>query len=70
MADHADQAEDLAEIERAAGIAQVSARAAPPGGLSPLDCEVCGAAIPEGRRHAIPGVRRCTACQEAVERLA
>jgi phage/conjugal plasmid C-4 type zinc finger TraR family protein len=27
-------------------------------------CIDCGAAIPEARRIAIPGVRRCVVCQE------
>lgn len=27
-------------------------------------CEECEAAIPEGRRQALPGVRLCVACQE------
>ncbi|TDK28369.1 DksA/TraR family C4-type zinc finger protein [Luteimonas aestuarii] len=31
-------------------------------------CEECGAAIPEARRKAVPGVRLCIACQEAEER--
>jgi phage/conjugal plasmid C-4 type zinc finger TraR family protein len=29
------------------------------------ECEDCGAAIPEARRRAVPGVRRCVRCQEA-----
>ena len=28
------------------------------------ECEECGAAIPEARRAAVPGVRLCVACQE------
>lgn len=28
-------------------------------------CEDCEAPIPEGRRRAVPGVRRCVPCQEA-----
>ena len=28
-------------------------------------CEECGAAIPEARRAAVPGVRLCVACQSA-----
>jgi phage/conjugal plasmid C-4 type zinc finger TraR family protein len=27
-------------------------------------CEECGAAIPEARRIAVPGVRLCVRCQE------
>jgi phage/conjugal plasmid C-4 type zinc finger TraR family protein len=29
------------------------------------ECEDCGASIPEARRRAVPGVRRCVRCQEA-----
>jgi phage/conjugal plasmid C-4 type zinc finger TraR family protein len=36
-------------------------------GASLAECEECGAAIPEARRHAVPGVRRCVACQEQAE---
>lgn len=32
-------------------------------GKSLTHCEDCGEAIPEGRRRAVPGVRRCLACQ-------
>jgi len=31
-------------------------------------CEECGAAIPEARRKAVPGVRLCVACQEALDK--
>ncbi len=37
------------------------------GGRSLAECEECGAAIPEARRRAVPGVTRCVACQEAAE---
>ncbi|SBS26713.1 RNA polymerase-binding transcription factor DksA [Marinomonas aquimarina] len=30
-------------------------------------CEECDAEIPERRRHAIPGVRLCIACQSEFE---
>jgi phage/conjugal plasmid C-4 type zinc finger TraR family protein len=33
-------------------------------GDSARECVECGVAIPEARRAAIPGVRRCLACQE------
>jgi phage/conjugal plasmid C-4 type zinc finger TraR family protein len=39
-----------------------------PQGPSLTHCAQCGAAIPEGRRAAIPGVRLCIACQEAEDR--
>ena len=38
-------------------------RASLPRGESLKNCEKCDAAIPEGRREAIPGVRFCVACQ-------
>lgn len=33
-------------------------------GNSLSNCEECGAAIPEARRNALPGVRKCIGCQE------
>jgi len=36
-------------------------------GESARECEECGAAIPEARRQAIPGVQLCIACQSAQE---
>lgn len=36
-----------------------------PQGDSLTHCAHCGAAIPEARRAAVPGVRLCIACQEA-----
>ena len=36
-------------------------------GESLADCEECGATIPEARRAAVPGVRRCVDCQEAAD---
>lgn len=32
-------------------------------GESLADCEDCGKPIPEARRAAVPGVRRCVGCQ-------
>ena len=43
------------------------ARSQLPHGESLHKCEECDAAIPEARRHAVPGVRLCIACQEAVD---
>ncbi len=34
-------------------------------GESVAECEECGVTIPEARRKAVPGVRRCVPCQEA-----
>lgn len=30
-------------------------------------CETCDAPIPQARRDAVPGVRLCVACQEALD---
>ncbi|MBJ3813655.1 DksA/TraR family C4-type zinc finger protein [Shimwellia pseudoproteus] len=50
------------------GIAR--ARSALPAGESLMECEVCGEVIPEGRRKAIPGVRRCVRCQSQADQHA
>lgn len=34
-------------------------------GPSLTHCAECGAAIPEARRQALPGVRLCISCQDA-----
>ena len=39
-----------------------------PKGPSLEACEECGATIPEARREALPGVRLCVPCQEALDR--
>ena len=39
-----------------------------PKGESLTHCEECGEPIPEARRAAVPGVRRCIACQEEIDR--
>ena len=39
-----------------------------PSGPSLTHCAECGAAIPEARQQAIPGVRLCVTCQEAEDR--
>jgi phage/conjugal plasmid C-4 type zinc finger TraR family protein len=44
------------------------ARSRLPSGSSLESCAECGARIPDARREAIPGVRLCVACQEAVDR--
>lgn len=40
-----------------------NARARIPSGASLTECEECGEAIPQARRHALPGVRTSIACQ-------
>ena len=42
-------------------------RAKLPTGPSLEACEECGAVIPQARREALPGVRLCVPCQEAVD---
>ena len=44
------------------------ARSRLPQGESLLECVHCGAAIPEARQKAMPGVRLCVVCQEANDR--
>lgn len=39
-----------------------------PAGPGLLHCAECGADIPEARRTALPGVRLCLPCQEALDR--
>ncbi|MGR8947124.1 MAG: DksA/TraR family C4-type zinc finger protein [Gammaproteobacteria bacterium] len=38
-------------------------------GKSLESCEDCGEEIAKARREAVPGVRRCIQCQEAVDKL-
>lgn len=44
------------------------ARSRLPRGASLANCEECGEPIPPARRAAVPGVRRCIACQELADR--
>ena len=46
------------------------ARAQLPSGPSLTHCEECGEEIPEPRRQAVPGVRLCLPCQEALDQSA
>ena len=43
------------------------ARSRLPQGSSLSDCEDCGKPIPAARQRAIPGVRRCVACQAELD---
>lgn len=38
-----------------------------PTGDSLMQCAECGETIPEARRNALPGVRLCIACQQAMD---
>ena len=44
------------------------ARSRLPQGPGLSHCEECDAPIPEARRKAMPGVRLCVPCQEALDR--
>lgn len=44
------------------------ARSKLPRGESLSRCQDCDASIPEARRKALPGVRLCVACQQALDR--
>ena len=44
------------------------ARSKLPQGPGLAHCEECGVEIPQARRDAVPGVRLCIACQEALDR--
>jgi len=44
------------------------ARARMPAGEGETHCLECGDEIPQARRHAVPGVRTCVACQSALDR--
>ncbi|MGE0485230.1 MAG: DksA/TraR family C4-type zinc finger protein [Gammaproteobacteria bacterium] len=53
------------QIDQSVADAVEHARQALAGGVSRSECEDCGEPIPEARRAALPGVRRCVPCQEA-----
>lgn len=57
------------QIDATIGDAVRQARSRLPTGASLSHCEDCGAEIPAARREAIPGVRRCTACQSSADKL-
>ena len=44
------------------------ARSRLPEGAGLTHCEACETAIPDARRKAIPGVRRCVNCQSEIEK--
>lgn len=53
------------QIDQSIADAVKHARESLSNGPGLTDCEDCGEPIPEARRKAVPGVRRCVACQEA-----
>ena len=52
------------QIDQSVADAVEHARLAMAGGVSRAESEDCGEPIPEARRQAVAGVRRCVACQE------
>jgi len=62
-----DEDDVLEQIENSINDEVRRARSGLPQGESLAHCEECAAAIPEPRRQALPGVRLCVACQEALE---
>lgn len=55
------------QIDATVGDAIQRARSRLPQGPSRERCEECDAPIPEARRRALPGVRLCVPCQEALD---
>ena len=55
------------QIDASVEDAIAQARRRLPKGESLERCEDCGEEIPEARRLAVPGVRRCVACQAEVD---
>ena len=55
------------QIDSSLDAALQRARAQLPRGESLSHCQCCGAAIPEARRQALPGVRLCVACQSELD---
>lgn len=55
------------QIDATVGDGIRRARSRLPQGPGRTHCEECEAPIPEARRNALPGVRLCVACQEALD---
>jgi len=55
------------QIDASVEDAVARARSRLPRGQSLRKCEECDEPIPEARRQAVPGVRLCIVCQEAVD---
>ena len=55
------------QIDASVDDAVARARRALRTGESLTHCEDCGAEIPEARRQAVPGARRCLACQSEAD---
>ena len=58
------------QIDDTVSDAVSAARARLPSGESEQWCVECGEEIPEKRRAALPGVKRCVSCQSRVDSTA
>lgn len=66
MTDMFDRAQELEEAQRMRAL-QAQALRASAGSASLLQCQDCGEDIPEARRSAVAGCRRCIDCQTMAE---
>lgn len=66
MADIADDAQVVEELERKLALERHERRRAAAAKESAEFCE-CGVEIPAARRRAVPGVERCVDCEELRE---
>lgn len=66
MTDMFDRAQELEEAQRVRAL-QAQAIRASAGSASMLQCQDCGEDIPEARRRAAAGCRRCIDCQRIAE---
>lgn len=55
------------QIDQTVADAVAAARERLNAGVARETCEGCGEVIPEARRRALPGVRFCVPCQEAID---
>lgn len=65
MPDDLDRAQEI--NEQLLGDAIAAQQRAMPRGESLAECEDCGEEIPEARRQAMPGCRKCIDCQTTLE---
>jgi phage/conjugal plasmid C-4 type zinc finger TraR family protein len=59
MADICDEASIVIEQTRDHALAQIPRYT----GISATECVECGEEIPQGRRHAVKGVKLCVSCK-------
>jgi phage/conjugal plasmid C-4 type zinc finger TraR family protein len=63
MADEADAAQRIEELQRRVALDAMRRAIATERDAGREDCEDCGGFIPPPRLQAIPGATRCTRCQ-------